>query len=256
LIDDKLTNNRAEMRAILHSIELVRDELKETRRLCIFTDSQYCKYIFQGTGERYEKSNFIIEGNEVPNKDMIIKALEYIRKYNIVILKVRAHTEKTDIHSTYNDFADKLANEGAMKMKMGKKYKSNSIIENMKVYHDSIIHPFEKNEIKKSSTPQIEIINKKAETETNIIKEDDNSLSSLSRYNNNKNWREKEKEEFKNKTKLNQIFNVFTDEDDVEEENNKKVTKNNMLEEKRDVTVKIVNNKVIKFKETKLSDFL
>lgn len=275
LNDTKLTNNRAEMRAILHAIELVSEEQKAVKRLCIFTDSQYCKYIFQGTGARYEKDGFMKDGVEVPNKDMIIIALSYIRKYNIVILKVRAHTDGTDVHSTYNDFADKLANEGSMKMKMGKNYKvNNNMIENMimKPSNESK-HPFEKREIKKSSIPEVE-----------FLKEDNSD-----RYNDKSDWREKEKEQFKNKTKLNQIFNVFTDEEEstkevevkkevkkvVKKDTNikKESVKSNIFnvftdeeqvedikpikkEEKREVTVKIINNKVNKFTETRLSDFL
>lgn len=321
LNDSKLTNNRAEMRAILHAIELVSEEQKAVKRLCIFTDSQYCKYIFQGTGERYEKDGFMKSGEEVPNKDMIITALSYIRKYNIVILKVRAHTDGTDVHSTYNDFADKLANEGAMKMKMGSKYKSNNnMIQNMIIKpSNEVKHPFEKKETVKASTPEVEIIN---------------DVKNSHRYNDKSDWREKEKEQFKNKTKLNEIFNLFTDEDNPQVENKveekKKVTKgkSNILsvftdeeepivkkesikkeavksnifnlftdeeesvkevtnkvgekkkvikkesnifnvftdedntskptkkEEKREVTVKIINNKVKKFTETKLSDFM
>ena len=294
LNDSKLTNNRAEMRAILHAIELVSEEQKAVKRLCIFTDSQYCKYIFQGTGERYEKDGFMKSGEEVPNKDMIITALSYMRKYNIVILKVRAHTDGTDVHSTYNDFADKLANEGAMKMKMGNKYKANNnIIQNMIV--KEVKHPFEKKEVVKASTPEVEFIT---------------DVKNAHRYNDKSDWREKEKEQFKNKTKLNEIFNVFTDEDqqeavnDVKEVTNKvgekkkvikkesvksnifnvftdednehiikkEAVKSNIFnvftdeetnipkpikkEEKREVTVKIINNKVKKFTETKLSDFM
>jgi ribonuclease HI len=272
LIDNKLTNNRAEMRAILHAIELVSDEMKSRRRLCIFTDSQYCKYIFQGTGERYEKSGFMKSGEEVPNKDMIIKALEYMRKYDIVILKVRAHTNSTDIHSTYNDFADKLANEGAMKMKMKKDYKPNSIIENMKIYHDSIIHPFEKNDIKKSSTPQVEIINKNKNNnnkQSEIINNSSNSISnSISnsnfetdcsyRYNDKSDWREKEREQFKNKIKMNQLFNMNDDEDDDDDNEllNKSKSSSSSSSNVREVSVKIINNKVNKFTKMTLNDFL
>ncbi len=212
LNDTKLTNNRAEMRAILHAIELVSEETKALKRLCIFTDSQYCKYIFQGTGARYEKDGFMKDGTEVPNKDMIITALSYIRKYNIAILKVRAHTEKTDVHSTYNDAADKLANEGAMKMKMGKNYKANNnMIQNIinkqeEKEENKVVHPFEKREITKASTPVVEFVD---------------SIN-RHRYNDKSDWREKEKEQFKNKTKLNEIFSVFTDDDNKEEEKPKK----------------------------------
>ncbi len=239
LNDTKLTNNRAEMRAILHAIELVSEETKAIKRLCIFTDSQYCKYIFQGTGARYEKDGFMKDGTEVPNKDMIITALSYIRKYNIAILKVRAHTEKTDVHSTYNDAADKLANEGAMKMKMGKNYKANNnMIQNIinKQEENKVVHPFEKREITKASTPVVEFV-------------DPNNRH---RYNNKSDWREKEKEQFKNKTKLNEIFSVFTDEDVVEEKPKKEIKKkeffnpftddDNIIDEKPKKKEEIKNN--------------
>ncbi len=228
LNDTKLTNNRAEMRAILHAIELVSEETKALKRLCIFTDSQYCKYIFQGTGARYEKDGFMKDGVEVPNKDMIIIALSYIRKYNIAILKVRAHTEKTDIHSTYNDMADKLANEGAMKMKFGNKYNSkigkpsNNIFSMIQQEENKVIHPFEKHEITKATTPEVEFVkNTNTNTNTNTYIDPNNKH----RYNDKNDWREKEKEEFKNKTKLSQIFSGFTDDNVVEEKPKKEVKK-------------------------------
>jgi tRNA U34 5-carboxymethylaminomethyl modifying enzyme MnmG/GidA len=70
-------------------------------------------YLFNGTGERYEKNSYINNGEQVPNVDLIKKLLIIKRKYNIVLLKVRAHTGKKDKHSIGNEIADKLANEGA-----------------------------------------------------------------------------------------------------------------------------------------------
>jgi len=112
LLNQKLTNNRAEMTAIIDAIKYL-DEDDLQKKLCIFTDSQYSIYIFTGTGERYEKNGWKNEGKEVPNIDLIKKALELKRTYNMVLLKVRAHTDKRDEHSIGNDIADKLANEGA-----------------------------------------------------------------------------------------------------------------------------------------------
>ena len=112
LLNQKITNNRAEMTAIIESIKYL-DESDLNKKICIFTDSQYCMYIFDKTGERYEKDGFKNNGKDVPNIDLIKKMLEIKRKYNIVLLKVRAHTDKKDKHSIGNDIADKLANEGA-----------------------------------------------------------------------------------------------------------------------------------------------
>lgn len=112
LVNQKLTNNRAEMTAIIDAVKYL-DEDDLQKKLCIFTDSQYSIYIFTGTGERYEKNGWKNDGKDVPNIDLIKKALELKRTYNMVLLKVRAHTDKRDQHSIGNDIADKLANEGA-----------------------------------------------------------------------------------------------------------------------------------------------
>ena len=112
LLNQKITNNRAEMTAIIDSIKYL-DEWDLLKKICIFTDSQYSMYIFNGTGERYEKDGFKNDGKDVPNIDLIKKILELKRKYNIILLKIRAHTDKKDKHSLGNEVADKLAQKGA-----------------------------------------------------------------------------------------------------------------------------------------------
>jgi len=113
LLNQKITNNRAELTAIIDSIKYL-DENDLKKKICIFTDSQYSIYIFTGTGERYEKNDYKNNGVDVPNIDLIKKILELKRSHNIVLLKVRAHTEKQDKHSIGNKIADKLANDGAL----------------------------------------------------------------------------------------------------------------------------------------------
>jgi ribonuclease HI len=123
LENQKITNNRAELTAIIESIgRLSREEL-ETHRICIFTDSQYSIYLFTGTGERYEKQGWKNDkGEDVPNPDLIQQLLQIKRtKPNIYLLKVRAHTGAEDEHSKGNHIADQLANDAAMKMKHGGK---------------------------------------------------------------------------------------------------------------------------------------
>ena len=113
LLNQKITNNRAEMTAIIDSLKYL-DEWELLKKICIFTDSQYSMYIFNGTGERYEKNGYKNDGKDVPNIDLIKKLLELKRTYNIVLLKVRAHTDKKDKHSMGNEVADKLAQKGAL----------------------------------------------------------------------------------------------------------------------------------------------
>jgi ribonuclease HI len=114
LLNQKITNNRAELTAIIESIKYLDENELQNNKLCIFTDSQYSMFIFNGTGERYETNNYKNNGNDVPNIDLIKKILDLKRKYNIVLLKVRAHTDKKDEHSRGNEIADKLANDGAI----------------------------------------------------------------------------------------------------------------------------------------------
>ncbi len=213
LNDTKLTNNRAEMRAILHAIEIIPDEMKATKRICIFTDSQYCKYIFQGTGERYERDGFMKRGEdgqreEVPNKDMIKTALSYLRAFEIAILKVRAHTGAADVHSSYNDMADQLANKGAFKTKPGTKAAGPStLIESLKA--GSAPRCLDDGAAA-AGPPLLPLpFPKKTAPVVSSTGEFDNSY----RYNEKSDWREEEKKKFANKTKLSDVFH-FTDDDE------------------------------------------
>ena len=114
LLNQKQTNNRAELTAILKVFLYLNEEDKK-KKIIIITDSQYSIYIFKDTGLNYEKDNFMKDGKEVLNKDLIIEALKIKRTYNVVLLKVRAHTSKEDIHAKNNEIVDKLAKDGAHK---------------------------------------------------------------------------------------------------------------------------------------------
>ena len=75
LLNQKITNNRAELTGIIESIDYL-DSKDLLKKICIFTDSQYSMYIFNGTGERYEKDGFKNDGKDVPNIDLIKKILK------------------------------------------------------------------------------------------------------------------------------------------------------------------------------------
>ncbi len=129
LLNQKLTNNRAEMTAIIESIKYLTPE-DLTKKINILTDSQYSMYIFHGTGERYEKNNFKNNGIDVPNIDLIKELLHLKRTYNIDLFKVRAHTSKKDKHSINNDIVDKLATKGAFSTIKQNKMTSSIIFKN------------------------------------------------------------------------------------------------------------------------------
>lgn len=116
LLNQKQTNNRAELSAIIKAFDYLTIEEKK-KKIIIITDSQYSIYIFKDTGLNYEKNNFMKDGKEVLNKDLIQKALHIKRSYNVQLLKIRAHTSKNDIHTKYNEIVDKLAKDGAYQNK-------------------------------------------------------------------------------------------------------------------------------------------
>ena len=115
LLNQKQTNNRAELTAILKAFLYLTEEEKKSKKIVIITDSQYSIYIFKDTGINYEKDGFMKDGKEVLNKDLIIEALKIKRAYNVVLLKIRAHTSKDNIHVRNNEIVDKLAKDGAYK---------------------------------------------------------------------------------------------------------------------------------------------
>jgi ribonuclease HI len=109
----KKTNNRAELTAIIKSFKYFNDEDGDIIK--IYTDSKYSILIFTSTGEKYKNNNFKNNYDEdIPNKDLVIKALKLKNKYNFEIHHVKSHTNNTDEHSIGNKIADELANKGAL----------------------------------------------------------------------------------------------------------------------------------------------
>ena len=114
--DYKITNNRAELKAILEAIKKLKKEIEERREIMIHTDSQYSIQVLTSS-KTYKK---IIKNKEVPNGDYVKKGYEYIKDYpNIKFHHIYSHTGKTDEHSIGNENADILANE-AIKDEIGK----------------------------------------------------------------------------------------------------------------------------------------
>ena len=109
----KDTINRAELSAIIHSIEYLKKEYKNYV-INIFTDSMYCIYMLNGTAKRYEKNNFKKNGYDVKNKDLIIKLLQVLKNIKIKPIKIKSHSKLNDTHSINNDIVDKLAKQAAL----------------------------------------------------------------------------------------------------------------------------------------------
>lgn len=119
---EPITNNRAELYAILKSIVIsniinlgrIKNNQPEIKLVNIYTDSEYSVKTFNEWLPKWKKSK-----KEYKNPDIIdeIETHIAIAPFKIIMKHVRAHTGKTDIHSMSNNIVDELAKKGAFRKK-------------------------------------------------------------------------------------------------------------------------------------------
>lgn len=119
---EPITNNRAELYAILKSIilsnkvDLQRKQDQKTRikKIIIYSDSEYSVKTFNEWLPKWLKN-----GKDYLNKDIIDEVYDHIKHapFEVFMKHIRAHTGKNDPHSMANDIVDNLAKKGAMIVK-------------------------------------------------------------------------------------------------------------------------------------------
>jgi ribonuclease HI len=108
----KITNNVAELMALITLYNIIHNDIIEGKRICIVTDSLYSIRCATTYGEKCDKKNWKYD---IPNKKLVRKLyLLYRDKENVSFQHIMAHTMNTDIHSVGNMNADKLAKEGCL----------------------------------------------------------------------------------------------------------------------------------------------
>tara|TARA_Y100000590_G_scaffold468169_1_gene649823 strand:+ start:1650 stop:2342 length:693 start_codon:yes stop_codon:yes gene_type:complete len=109
-ITGKQTNNTAELKAIIKTIQLLETEIKEGKNIMIYSDSKYSIRCCTTYGEKLYKLNWK-KNKPIPNLELVKKVFLLCKKYkNIYFTYIAAHTNKQDIHSIGNENADRLAN--------------------------------------------------------------------------------------------------------------------------------------------------
>jgi len=109
IVEGKQTNNVAELSAIIETYFIIEKDLNEGKNVTIVTDSNYAILCVSSYGLNCEMNGW---KKDIPNKELVKKAFElYKNKSNVKFMHVKAHTNKTDIHSFGNANADRLANE-------------------------------------------------------------------------------------------------------------------------------------------------
>ena len=103
------TNQRAELYAILKALLVI--DILNYKNINIYTDSMYSINCITKWVKGWKKNGWKdSKKKDVKNKDLIDNIDKIYSKYNHIHFNhVQAHTNKTDIHSIYNDKADKLA---------------------------------------------------------------------------------------------------------------------------------------------------
>ena len=116
-IDEEITNNRAELFAILETLNILEKEIKEKKIINIFTDSEYSLKSVTEWYKKWEKEKWKDKnGNIRKNIDYIIPISSVLENNrNINIKHIYSHTGKKDFMSVGNEKADNLAVNGAKK---------------------------------------------------------------------------------------------------------------------------------------------
>ena len=115
LVADKISNNVAEIRAILAVLDEMQEELRRGDSVTIYTDSTYAIRACGEYGEKMATKGFkSASGQPIPNAQLVQIAWNTCKDLpNLKLEYVAAHTGKDDEHSIGNAWADKLAVEGA-----------------------------------------------------------------------------------------------------------------------------------------------
>lgn len=119
---EPITNNRAELYAILKSIvisniinlERIKNNQEKIKVINIYSDSEYSVKTFNEWLPKWKKSK-----KEYKNSDIINEIEKHIElaPFKVIMKHVRSHTGKTDIHSISNNVVDELAKKGAFRKK-------------------------------------------------------------------------------------------------------------------------------------------
>lgn len=105
LTTGKLTNNVAELIAVIEAIKLITSQYT---KIGIYTDSKYTMLCAKSYGDKCAKKGW---PTDIPNVELVKELHTLVKQRNITLLHVMAHTDKEDEHSIGNREADRLATQ-------------------------------------------------------------------------------------------------------------------------------------------------
>ena len=111
-ITGKQTNNTAELSAVIEVFKILENDIKENKKITIYTDSEYVIKCCGSYGEKCERSKWRNKKGYIPNHELVKLIYELFKQNQYVTIEhVKAHTGKQDYLSKGNEGADRLANE-------------------------------------------------------------------------------------------------------------------------------------------------
>jgi ribonuclease HI len=109
----KQSNNTGELTGVIRAIEILEENLKNSEKIAIYTDSEYVIKCLSSYGDKLKKNDWKTSTDKKPpNVELVKKAYGLYNTYKklIKLNHVDAHTNNTDEHSVGNKGADLLAN--------------------------------------------------------------------------------------------------------------------------------------------------
>ncbi len=104
------THNRMELLSVIKALEFIENKNFIDRHIIIKSDSQYVTEIKNRIRKLRSADFKTKKGNDIQNKDLVIKLIQYIENLNIDFVKVKAHQKKTNTRN-FNRDADKISRQ-------------------------------------------------------------------------------------------------------------------------------------------------
>lgn len=114
IVKGKQSNNTGELTGFIRALEIVSTDIdRKNANVNVYTDSEYVIKCISSYGDKLAANDWkTSRKKDPPNKELLQRAHYLFTKYkkNVKVHHIKAHTDKTDIHSLGNSEADRLAN--------------------------------------------------------------------------------------------------------------------------------------------------
>jgi ribonuclease HI len=116
IIEQKQTNQRAELYAVLYALDYLKNVLSDkiydaNNFITIYSDSEYCIKCITEWSKNWNSNDW----KNKKNTDILKHILDYYQKINFTFKHVKSHQTSLDKHSIRNNLVDQLAKDAIPK---------------------------------------------------------------------------------------------------------------------------------------------